>query len=286
MNTFKRMLKKLSILYFPKIQIYVRYFNVFGTFPDLKNPYTFTEKIQWLKLYDKNPLKQVCADKIAVRQFVEDKVGKKYLIPIHFTTQNLEEINEEKLPDEAVIIKPNHDCGGGYVVLDKTKSDLINIREKLKARLSQDYSLINGEWQYHKIIPKILVEKFLTDDANSILNDYKIHCFNGKPKYIQVICDRETDISESWFDTDWIKQDFYYFSSKSLDLEKIEKLNEMLELAVKLSQDFSYVRVDLYIHLNEVFFGELTFHPFNGVMKWSSNKANEDLGDLIELPKN
>jgi hypothetical protein len=262
-----------------------RYKKEFGELPNLNDPKLFTEKLQWLKLHDKNPLKTICSDKLAVRSYIKDIIGEKYLIPLCFYTVDVRDISQSNLPDFPVILKPNHDSGGGIVISDKHNADYSKIRKELDERLSKNYYHFSGEWEYKDIKPTLLVEKLIFDEDKdiSLLNDFKIHCFNGKPKYIQTIFDRESNISETWFDTNWNLQDFGYFSKNRANVPLPDNLLIMLDLAEKLSQNFKYVRVDLYDFKGRVYFGELTFHPFCGVMKWEPRSTDLELGGLLNL---
>lgn len=263
-----------------------RYKKEFGLSPNLKSPELFTEKIQWLKLNDKTPLKTKCTDKVTVREFVSSKIGERFLIPQVFVTENVEDITANALPDYPVIIKPNHDSGGGWVIPDKYDVDYSELRENIQKRLARNYFYFSGEWEYKDIRPSVIVEKFLGDDAGGLLNDYKIHCFNGKPKYIQTIFNRGKGVSETWYDLDWVMQEFFYFSSKKTNAPRPEKLQQMIEVAEKLASDFLYVRVDLYVFQDAIYFGELTFHPYSGVMKWQPSSTDLHLGKLLTLPTN
>jgi hypothetical protein len=286
MNKILKAVKTFIISLLPEKYLIVRrYKKEFGIAPNLKNPKLFTEKIQWLKLNDKNPLKTQCTDKLTVRKYITSKVGSQYLIPLIFDTDNVDDICSENLPNYPVIIKPNHDSGGGYVILDREKANYTMIKKNISNRLNQNYYHYSGEWEYRNIEPKIVIEKFLTDERNALLDDYKIHCFNGQPLYIQTIFDRESNATETWFNTKWEKQDFYYFSKNKANINKPKTLDEMLIIARKLSQDFTYVRVDLYSFKNKVYFGELTFHPFCGVMKWQPSNTDRELGGLLNISK-
>jgi hypothetical protein len=147
-----------------------------------------------------------------------------------------------------------------------------------------NYYYPSREWEYKKIKPCIIVEKLLQDESkNDILNDYKIHCFNGKPLYIQTIFDRNTEVKEDWYDINWNLLDVYYFSPIKKHIPKPKVLNELLKLSAILSKDFSYVRVDLYISQNKIYFGELTFHPYGGFMKFRPQEFDKILGDQLIL---
>ncbi len=270
-----------------------QYRKHFDHSPNLHNPVLFTEKIQWLKLNYRNQLYPICADKYRVRNYVADKIGKGYLIPLLFVSGNPKEFLDAQLPDN-FIIKTNHTSGYNLIVKDgyieyldkKIPYDSYKVYKILKEWLRTNVYYINREWEYKNIPPKYLIEKLLSDESgNEVLNDYKIHCFHGKPLYIQTIFDRKENVKENWFDTKWNSLNLYYFSKQRKNIPKPTNLERMIEIASILSNDFIYVRVDLYSVRNKIYFGELTFHPYSGVMNFSPKYWDKKLGDLIEIPK-
>jgi len=263
-----------------------KYKEFIGKDIDLKHPRLFTEKIQWLKLYDRNDLYTKCADKYLVRSFVEEKIGSKYLIPLVYVTENYNDINKDNLPDYPVIIKTTHDSGSSCIIFDKNKFDFNNLKRELSKRLKNNFYYLNREWEYKNIKPRIIVEKLLRDDSgNTRLNDYKIHCFHGRPMFIQTIFDRGIETKEDWYDTNWNMLDVYYFSSIKKYIKKPKALDELLSVAEKLSKEFPYVRVDLYISNNQVYFGELTFRPYGGFMKFIPDSFDLELGNYLNIGK-
>lgn len=261
-----------------------KYKDSFGKNADLDNPKTFTEKIQWLKLYDRNKLYTVCADKYMVRDYVREKIGENYLIPLLFATENPKDINSKNMPAAPFIVKTNHDSGGTFIFKDSKELNYAELQKKLSHRMKKNFYSVNREWEYKDIQPKIIVEQFLKDDkGDSQLNDYKIYCFNGEPLYIQTIFDRGVETKETWYDTDWKLVNVHYFSSIKKDVPKPKQLGKLLEVARKLAQDFPYVRVDLYISEGKIYFGELTFRPYGGFMKFEPRSFDLELGEKINL---
>ncbi|MEM3509367.1 MAG: ATP-grasp fold amidoligase family protein [Nitrososphaerota archaeon] len=267
-----------------KIYIQIKYEDIFGFKPNLINPQRFTEKIQWLKLNDRRDIYTICADKYLVRNYVKEKIGSKHLIPLVFVTDNSLDITENNLPDYPVILKTNHDSGKNFVILNKKEVDFIKLRKELHKKMKRNHYYLNREWEYKNIKPKIIIEKLLKDDSgNTLLNDYKIHCFNGKPLFIQTIFDRGIETKEDWFDINWNPLDVYYFSPIKKHPKKPLLLNELLRVAQKLSEEFIYVRVDLYISNGQVYFGELTFRPAGGFMKFKPDFFDFELGKYLSL---
>lgn len=275
-----------------KKYIVSQYKKKLGIIPNIDNPNTFTEKIQWLKLNDRNPIYTLCADKIRVREYVKGKIGSKYIIPCLYELSSPQEIPFLKLPSQYVI-KTNHSSGTNIIV-DKNdmyinghteKLDYEKIRFTLKKWLETSFYYVNREWEYKDIVPKILIEKFLQQEGNKSINDYKIHCFNGEPKFIQTISDRQTFVKEDWFNLDWSPLDLYYFSPNKKFPTKPKEFDELLTIAKKLSEDFNYVRVDLYLVNGDVYFGELTFRPYGGYMEFRPIEKEWDIkiGNLLFL---
>lgn len=264
--------------------IKMKYQEFLGKEADLKTPKLFTEKIQWLKLHDRNDLYTQCADKYLVRNYIEEKIGSKYLIPLVSMTENNKDINQDNLPNYPVIVKTTHDSGGTFIIQDKKTFDFKKLRRELAQRLKNNFYYLNREWEYKNIKPRIIVEELLKDDSgNKQLNDYKIYCFHGKPMFIQTIFDRGVETKEDWYDTDWNLLDVYYFSPLKKHVERPQVLEELLNIASKLSQDFPYVRVDLYVVNGQVYFGELTFRPYGGFMKFIPESFDLELGNYLIL---
>lgn len=240
---------------------------------NLECPQEFNEKIQWLKLYDNTAIKTVLSDKYLVRDWVKEQIGDKYLIPIYGVWENAAAIDFEKLP-KAFVLKANHGSAMNIVVKDKTA---INRKKALRACaswLKTPYDLSGMEQQYYAIPRRIIAEKYI-EQTDGDLCDYKIHCFNGHPRIIQVIGNRNLKKhtgNEAFFDTNWNLVNFKHHTYKQYDIPpKAPKcLDEMLEAAGKLSSSFKYVRVDMYILQDGVKFGEMTFTPAAGIGKWGS----------------
>ena len=259
-----------------------------GQYLNLDNPRTFNEKIQWLKLYDSTPLKTRLADKYLVRDWVKEKIGEQYLIPLLGVYDKFEDIDFDKLPNQFVI-KCNHGCAYNIIVKDKSKLDLAEAKAKLDKWLHENFAFKAGyELHYRDIKPKIIIEKFIENKGTDDLYDYKFWCFNGKLAYIQFLSERNlSGLKMAFYDRKWNKQTFVY--SHPLDKKTIKKpdnLDEMIQLAEALSKGFPCVRVDFY-RLNDgtIYFGEMTFTSASGNCKWNDEHINRALGNMIKLPK-
>lgn len=285
-NNFKQFLIKIT----PRI-FFVRYqYKLFlNKNLNLKNPQTLTEKIQWKKVYDKNPIYTLCTDKYAVRNYIANKIGKDYLIPLRLDTLHItkEVLSNLKPP---FIIKSNH--GSGKVIIIKNKNEIDQkIIDECNNWLKNNFYFVSKEWQYKKIKPRILVEKLLVDEKGSIPDDYKFHCFNGKVEFIGVHTDRFGDHKLTFFNKNWKILPFTWCGEKNRKplykinnkIPKPKNLNEMIYVAEKLSKDFDYVRVDLYSLNKKVFFGELTFTPGSGFGKFFPEKYDKIFGKKLKL---
>lgn len=256
---------------------------------DLNNPKTFNEKMQWLKLNNRKPQYTIMADKLKVRSFIAEKIGKEYLIPYIGSWENTSEINFEQLPN-SFVIKCNHNSGEGmYICRDKSELDTgkwADICSSIKIGLNQDYYRIGREWPYRDIPRKILCEAYMEDMETKDLRDYKFFCFNGKVKCFKVDFDRFENHRANYYDSEGnIMSLGEVICPPNFDKEiKMPYNLEMMKsLAEKLSESEAFLRVDFYEVNGKVYFGELTFFPASGFGKFIDDKWDEILGDWIDL---
>ncbi|MBZ7982168.1 glycosyltransferase [Campylobacter sp. RM12640] len=265
------------------------YRKVTGKTLNLENPKTLNEKIQWMKLYDSTPVKTRLADKYLVREWIKEQIGEEYLIPLLGVYDKFEEIDFDKLPNKFVI-KCNHGCSYNIIVKNKAELDLKDIKNKLDKWMNENYAFRAGyELHYLNIEPKIIIEEYIENVSKNDLVDYKFFCFNGKLKYVYTVYGRESEKSVmATYDMEW-KQLDWCLSIHQLEKTKIQKPNNfdlMKEIAEKLSKDFNFVRVDLYLMDNgQIYFGEMTFTPMSGFAKWNKSNIDLELGKMIKLPK-
>lgn len=252
-----------------------------------ENPKTFTEKIQWMKLYDSTPIKTRLADKYLVRQWVAEKIGAEYLIPLLGVWDNFDDIDFDLLPNQFVL-KTNHGSAMNIIVRDKNSFDKENAREKINAWLNWDFGTFLYELHYNNIKKKIIAEKFLTDGKNFDLTDYKFMCFNGKPTYCLFYSDRSTDCRLDYFDMNWnlmnIESSDHPNSEHPKKFSKPKTFKVMKKLAAELCKGFPFVRVDFYEVAGKIYFGEMTFTPAAGLFRYKPDSTDEELGKLITLP--
>jgi hypothetical protein len=265
-----------------------RHFIRFGKFVDFKNPKTFNEKIQWLKIYGNLQKYTNLADKYEVRKHIAKTIGEKYLIPMIGVWDKFEDIDFEKLPNQFVL-KCTHDSGSVVICTDKTTFNIKETQNKLNKRLKRNFYDESREIQYKNIKPRIICEKYMVDECKTELSEYRIFCFNGMPKIIF----RNNSIppkiitSRNIYDAEWnyIPASVGYPTDPNLIIAKPEKLDEMLDLAKILSKNIPHVRVDFYLIRNEIYFGELTFAHANGLQKFEPEEFALQMGKWIELSK-
>lgn len=253
---------------------------------DLKNPKTYNEKIQWLKLYDRNPQYIMMADKYAVKDYVSDTIGAEYIIPTLGVWEHFDDIDFERLPEQFVL-KCTHDSGSVIICKDKAIFEKSAAREKLENRLKINYFYPGREWVYKDIRPRIIAEKYMEDESGYELKDYKFFCFDGEPKLIQVDFDRFTNHHRNLYTTDWeyIDAVLLYPSNPGRNILRPERLDDMLMLSQKLSQCIPHVRIDFYNINRQIYFGEMTFYHEAGVGSFIPESFGIEVGKWLKLPK-
>lgn len=224
----------------------------------------FGEKIQWMKLHGNLQKYNNYVDKYLVRDYVKEKIGEEYLIPLLGVYEDVSEIDYSKLP-KSFVLKANHGSGYNIIVKDKSKSNFSKINKKLSKWLKEDYYKIKKEYQYQNVKKKITCEKFIQDKNNQLL-DYKFFCFDGKPAFVKVDFDRYENHKVNFYDMDWnlLEMQEAGWENYTEKYEKPENFDLMQELTNKLCEDFQFVRVDLYNADGKIYFGELTFTPASG----------------------
>lgn len=254
---------------------------------NLNAPQTFNEKLQWLKLYNRNPEYTKMVDKYEAKKYVANIIGEEYIIPTLGVYDKFEDINFATLPNQFVI-KCTHNSGGLIICKDKTKLNIKEARKKINKSLKRNYFYTGREWPYKNVKPRIIAEQYMEDKKNDELYDYKFMCFNGKVKCSFVCTDRysEDGLKVTFFDLNWNKMPFerHYPNSNNV-IEKPINYELMIKLAETLSKDIPFVRVDFYEINNKPYFGELTFYPGNGMEEFTPEKYDKILGDMLELPK-
>lgn len=262
----------------------------------IEAPVTFNDKIQWMKLHDNTPIKAICADKYRVRDYIEQcGLGDKlHLIPLLGAWSDADDVDFDSLPNRFVL-KQNAGSQMTCVVLDKRRIDKEKTRQMLRGWLNFTYGYMGMERQYLSC-PKLIIAEEYIEEMDGNLHDYKVHCFNGEPKVIEVVGDRVIETHEAYtafYDCDWkrlnIRTKYRTFIDYSEgQLRRPDNLDDILAVARKLSEPFMYVRVDLYNITseegNKIYFGELTFTPANGADEWEPESVDYEWGRMIKLP--
>lgn len=269
-----------------KVQIKKGWYGRMSYKLNLRSPKSYNEKLQWLKLYDRNPLYTTMVDKYAVKKYVSDIIGEKYIIPTLGVWDKFDDIDFDSLPDQFVL-KCTHDSGGLVICKDKRTLDLAKARQKIESSLQTDYYTAGREWPYKDVPRRIIAEKYMEDSKTGELRDYKFFCFNGNTKWLFIATDRQNR-EEPYFD--FFDMDFNHLPMQHghpnapILPEKPVKFELMKELASKLSQGFPHLRVDFYEVDGEVFFGELTFFHHGGWTPFTPEKWDYIFGAEIKLP--
>lgn len=256
---------------------------------NLDSPKTFNEKLQWLKLNDRRPDYVRMVDKVEAKKYVSEIIGEDYIIPTLGIYERVEDIDFDKLPNQFVL-KCSHDSGGIVICTDKNKLDKKAALKKLRKGLKSNYYYRSREWPYKSVKSRIIAEKYMCDSDNVLkveqLRDYKIFCFNGEPKFIEVDYDRYVKHKLNVYDLEWNFMDFYMTSpnDKNVKIPKPKQLDKMLEFARKLSSGTTFLRVDLYSIGDDIYFGELTLHPGSGMIDFHPKEFDQKLGNMLKLP--
>ncbi|MBF7097909.1 glycosyl transferase [Alkalibacter sp. M17DMB] len=250
---------------------------------NLENPTTYNEKLQWLKLNDRNPEYTKFVDKYEVRKFIEKTIGNDYLIPLLGVWEDIEEIDFDKLPNQFVL-KCTHDSGGLVICKDKTKLDINKAKKKLQKSLKHNYYWGQREWIYKDIKPRIIAEKYMVDESKKELKDYKFFCFDGAVKAMFIATDRGIDTRFDFFDLEFNHMPFMqHYPNASKTIIKPKGFEEMIKLANVLSKGIPHVRVDFYDINGKVYFGEMTFFHFSGWEKFEPSEYDEVFGKWIKF---
>lgn len=295
MNTIVRKLAKFIPT---SAYISMKYFHRERRFPNLRKPKGFNEKLQWLKIHDKNPDYVSFVDKHEVKKYVAEKIGEQYVIPEYGVWESFDDIDFNNLPS-SFVLKTTHDCGGIVLCKDMKTFDMIGAKEKLSRHLKDNYYYEGREWPYKNVKPRIIAEKMMVDEMVSDsqhfnqnadgLVDYKFYCFNGEPKFLYIafanMINGEKHDLLSFRNLDWTPTEFYRKDHNPfpIDISKPMCFEEMIEISKKLSEGLPFIRVDLYCIDNRPFFSELTLTPGSGFGCFYPEKWEEIIGAWIDL---
>lgn len=271
-----------------KLYLQLRYYFETGNWLNLKNPETFNEKLNWLKLFNREPEYVLMVDKYAVKAYVAEQIGEKYVIPTYAVWDSPEEIDFGVLPDQFVL-KTTHGGGGNGVLIcrDKSTFDKELAIKKLSKAMHTDIYANYREWPYKGVPRKIIAEKYLVDESNVEMKDYKFFCFNGKVEFCKVDFGRFVEHHANYYTPDWNILPFgesVCAPDLNQHIDRPSNLGTMLEVAEKLAKAIPFVRIDLYNANGHVYFGEITFYPAGGMGKFIPESADLEIGRLLKLP--
>lgn len=290
-NFFNNISYKFFNLLPDKLFIQLKFFKNFHRLPNLKKPKTFNEKLQWLKLYDRNPYYTKLVDKYEVKKIVADIIGEEYIIPTLGVWDNAEDIDFESLPNQFVL-KATHDSGRVIICKDKDKLNKEWAKKEMAKSLKRDFYALTREWPYKNVPRRIIAEKFMEEPDSTKrkddLPDYKFYCFNGNPTFCQVIRDRNSKETIDFYNMQWDHMPFIGLNPVARNgktpVAKPLHLQEMIGICKKLSKGIPFSRIDLYVVDDKEYFGEITFYPASGMGEFTPKKYNNKLGEMIKLP--
>lgn len=254
---------------------------------NLNHPQTYNEKLQWLKLYDRNPAYCRMVDKFEAKKYVADIIGDEYIIPTIGIYDSVEEIPWNSLPNQFVL-KCTHDSGGIVICKDKDSLNIQEAKKKLSTGLTKSYYYQNREWPYKNVKPRIICEEYKVDESGYELKDYKWFCFDGEVKALFIATDRgkQEETKFDFYDADFNHLPFTNGHPNSKrTLKKPVGFEKMKELAAKLSKGIPHVRIDLYDINGKIYFGEMTFYHWSGTKPFDPEKWDNIFGSWIKLPK-
>lgn len=260
-----------------------RYRLELGRWPDLEKPKRFSEKIQWLKLNDRSPIRKKVADRLGMRDYVAETIGEEHLIPLIGTFPQLTREVWDELPDQFVI-KASHGSGYIRIIRHKPEASFDELKNETENWLSEDYADLGREWVYRDENRFLIVEKLLLDSDDEPPADYKYFCFHGRAELIQIDLDRFSQHRQNFYDRDFKRlQIRQIYLSRDEDPPKPGRWVEGIELAEELSKPFNFLRVDLYLMKDQVYVGELTNFPHSGFAGFQPEEADLFYGEKLHL---
>ena len=299
MNELAKLIKNPYVVFrLPKLQqrmrwlpdaVYLKlvYRALIGRPLNLNSPKGFNEKLQWLKLYDRNPLYTKLVDKAEVKPWVAERIGWEHVVPTLGVWDSFDDIDFGALP-ERFVLKCTHDSGGLAICRDLSTFDMAAARRKIERSLANNYFWSGREWPYKDVRPRIIAEEYLDPAGEQVgLTDYKVMCFGGQAR-CEFTCTGRADgnLHVDFFDTEWNHMPFTrHYPNADVPPEAPERLKDMVAMAERLSEGMPFVRVDFYEVAGQYYFGEMTFYPGSGMEEFDPERWDEELGSWIELPE-
>ncbi|MHA7966132.1 ATP-grasp fold amidoligase family protein [Paenibacillus sp. CAU 1782] len=286
MINIKNIVKYIMRIIPDKAYIRVQYYYHMKKKLNLKAPQTFNEKIQWLKLNNRNSLYTDYVDKYKVREFVESKIGSDYLIPLLAVYNDVKEIKWNDLPKEFVL-KCTHGSSSNFICKDKSNASRALVLNKLQGWMKMNWYWHGREWPYKNIRPKIICEKYMVDESNNELKDYKFFCFHGEPQFVQIDYGRFDEHKRNIYDMDWnyCNAMIHYPTDREHKIPKPINFDQMISIARILSADIPHVRIDLYNINGDIYFGEMTFYHGSGYETFQPVEFEYEIGSWLDLSR-
>ncbi len=281
----KNILYQLGLIIPDKLFLCLKFYKNFGRFPNLKDPVTFNEKLNWLKLHVRDAKYTSLVDKYLVKDIVGNIIGHDHIIPTLGVWNSPDDIDFDSLPDKFVL-KTTHGSGDVIVCKDKSKLNIEKVKRDLRRALRDDLYAKTREWPYKNVQRRIIAEQYMVDESGTELKDYKFFCFDGKPKMLFVATDRPFDTRFDFYDTEFKHLPFkqgHPLASK--EIKKPKGFEEMLKVSEKLSQGFPHARIDLYDINGHIYFGELTFFHFSAAVPFEPEEWDYKIGEWLKLPR-
>lgn len=290
-NVLHKIVSKYALNYSKYIKndesyLKLKYWGMMGKKLDLTNPKTYNEKLQWLKLHDRREEYTTMVDKFLVKDYVSKKIGERYVIPLLGVWDNFEEINFDLLPNRFVL-KCTHDSGGLIICKNKSLLNISEARKKINKSMKNNYFLEGREWPYKNVKPRIIAEVYMEDTTDKALRDYKFFAFDGEVKALFIATDREKDYVETKFD--FFDRNFEHLDFRNghpnaaVQPRKPRNYEEMVHLAQILSKGIPQVRIDFYEVNGRVYFGEITFYHWSGMVPFEPDEWDYKFGEWIKI---
>lgn len=280
-------IKRILLNWMPdNIYLQLKYLKKMGKILNLKNPKTFNEKLQWLKLHDRNSDYTKMVDKYKVKEYVASIIGEEYIIPTLGVWERFEDIDFSKLPNQFVL-KCTHDSGGLVICRNKDNLDYDAARKKIEESLKNNFYYYGREWPYKNVKPRIIAEVYMEDYSGVSLKDYKFYCFNGKAKFLYLSSGLENHATAqiSYVTLDWEKAPFERTDYEPFDSLPLKPINFdlMVKYAEILAENIPFVRIDFYEINNKLYFGEITFYPGSGYAPFKPEEWDYKVGEWIDI---
>jgi len=284
---FMYLFAKINLKFIPDtLYLKLEYLLYMNKKLNLKDPKSFNEKLQWLKLNDRNSKYVNLVDKYEVRNHIAETIGEEYLIPLLGVYDKFEDINFDKLPQKFVL-KPTHTSGDIFICKDKANINYPELQQKVNKWLKRNYYWVHREWPYKLVKLRIIIEHYLKEPNEKMIKDYKFMCFNGNVRCSFVVSNRNSDtgMNVDFFDIKWdkIPVERHYRNSKER-ISKPKNYEKMIEIAEKLASDIPFVRIDFYEINGKIYFGEMTFYPGSGIEEFTPEIFDYEFGSYLVLP--